>query len=117
MPTTSLIPNPHQGAARRPKDLRPRTAAPRMYANTDVTPSRALSSGWKTPTKLRLRSWGLTEEADGPTWPGKFAPDLRIRRRCPANGAIIYGDLIGKLDMLRIQCSKRPPHLNKRRLY
>jgi hypothetical protein len=35
----------------------------------------------------------------------------------PADGAIIFGDLIGKLDMLRIQCPKRPPHVNKRRLY
>jgi hypothetical protein len=143
MTTTSLIPNPHQAAARRPKDWRPGTAAPRTYA-TDVTlkrghsltlrrgcariatrdrstvgrrsaainlrtmprgevvplrriisrgsgisPSRALSSGWKTSTKLRLRSWGLLpQEADGPTWPGKFGPDRKtaIKLRQKASG-------------------------------
>ncbi len=35
----------------------------------------------------------------------------------PKDDAIIFGDLIGKLDLLRIRCPKRPPHLNKRRLY
>jgi hypothetical protein len=47
-------------------------------------------------------------------WTGKCGS--LVGRRA-ANSAIIYGDLIGKLDMLRIQCPKRPPHLNKRRLY